>query len=397
MSSESILRLRERLLRQQVEIKDDAIGRFLEELPTYRALPLESFEGHVAAGLETTLSMLSDPSPEVRARCTGVMEKVGEAQARLGVPLDQYLMAWRIGGAVLVDRTVRASEGLAVPAPELLAFVQDVLVAADTWVVTSTRAHRRVERERDREAQELQAAFVRAALLGERTGGQLREAAEAYGLDPTRYYWTVRAQPAEGSSWQSLENRLGLSTASATRRGMSAGVQGDLAGFLEDRPGDAEPGRAGIGPPVPLDHLAESFALASRTLHTAVAFGLRGTWDLDRLGLRAAVVADPAVGKALHRRYLEPLGGTGSANEIINTLRVYLACGQHVETAAGLLHIHQNTLRYRLNRFEELTGTHLREPMTPFELWWAIESAMIRREHPRSTVTAPGDVPMGNL
>jgi DNA-binding PucR family transcriptional regulator len=100
---------------------------------------------------------------------------------------------------------------------------------------------------------------------------------------------------------------------------------------------------------------------------------------LAGLGLRAAVVADADVGVALRRRYLDPLAESGSGAEIIATLREYLAAGSHVDTAAERLHIHANTLRYRLARFEELTGTHLRGPLTAFEVWWAVESAALDR------------------
>ena len=158
---------------------------------------------------------------------------------------------------------------------------------------------------------------------------------------------------------------------------MSVLVDGDVAGFQLDPPGDAAPGRAGAGPAVALDRLAESFRLATRSLRTLRAFGTAGTQDLARLGLRAAVVADTDVGQALRRRYLEPLVDSGSGPEIIATLRAYLAAGSRVQTAAKQLHIHPNTLRYRLSRFEELADAHLRDPLVPFEVWWAVQSAAI--------------------
>jgi DNA-binding PucR family transcriptional regulator len=35
--------------------------------------------------------------------------------------------------------------------------------------------------------------------------------------------------------------------------------------------------------------------------------------------------------------------------------------------------VHPNTLRHRLRRFEETTGTTLRDPRHLVELWWALE------------------------
>jgi DNA-binding PucR family transcriptional regulator len=57
----------------------------------------------------------------------------------------------------------------------------------------------------------------------------------------------------------------------------------------------------------------------------------------------------------------------------------------HVERSAERLFVHQNTVRYRIARFEELTGVSLRDPGVAFEVWWALErAAMPRREERRS-------------
>jgi DNA-binding PucR family transcriptional regulator len=134
----------------------------------------------------------------------------------------------------------------------------------------------------------------------------------------------------------------------------------------------------GVGPPRPLDHLSESFRLATRALVTAESLDLTGIQDIQSLGLRAAVAADWDVGDALCGRYIEPLAGVSSGPEILDSLRKFIACGMHVERAAELLVIHPNTLRYRISRFEELTSCSLREPGTAFEVWWALERAEMR-------------------
>lgn len=159
---------------------------------------------------------------------------------------------------------------------------------------------------------------------------------------------------------------------------MCAVIDGDIAGFLSEPPPSDVDGVVGYGPPRPLDRLAESYRLAARALMTVQACGLRGAHDIASLGLRAAVAMDVEVGASLRKRYLEPLDAGGSARELIATLRAYLACGMHVERAATRLFVHQNTVRYRLARFEELTGASLRETEVLFEVWWALELSAMR-------------------
>ena len=44
-----------------------------------------------------------------------------------------------------------------------------------------------------------------------------------------------------------------------------------------------------------------------------------------------------------------------------------------MDDTARALHVHPNTLRHRLKRFEELTGASLRNATEVMELWWALE------------------------
>jgi hypothetical protein len=365
------------LLARRVELTSEICDRMRQRLAMYQELPKEQFESDVGLAMETTVRLARLDPPSLSPERTGVLERVGEAQAQIGVPVEQMLLAWRIGVDALVEWGSAEADRLGLDAVELLGFMRATQAASDVGMVNTARAHRLAELERDREAQDRRASFVRAVLFGTGEPAALRATAKTYGLDPARAYYAVRARPADGTPLGAAARAVGLAEAGATGRGMSVAVDGDLAGFQLDPPGDAAPARAGGGPSVPFDRLAESFRLASRALRAVCALGLTGTRDLAQLGLRAAVVADRDVGATLRRRYLEPLAATGSGAEIIASLRTYLAAGGHVETAAERLHIHPNTLRYRLARFEELAGVHLREPLVGFEVWWAIESSAV--------------------
>jgi DNA-binding PucR family transcriptional regulator len=42
------------------------------------------------------------------------------------------------------------------------------------------------------------------------------------------------------------------------------------------------------------------------------------------------------------------------------------------------LFVHPNTIRYRIGRFEEITGANLRNPRSALEVWWALQRDAIR-------------------
>lgn len=56
-------------------------------------------------------------------------------------------------------------------------------------------------------------------------------------------------------------------------------------------------------------------------------------------------------------------------SELLETLRAWFAARFDVRRAAAALHVHPNTLRYRLRRFEQLTGADLHDPDLCLSLW----------------------------
>jgi len=206
----------------------------------------------------------------------------------------------------------------------------------------------------------------------------VRAHAEACGIDPSFEYVAIRAEATVDERAQRML-QLGFQSVVAPREGLGAVIDDDVAGFIRRAPGGEIPFAVGVGPPRPVERLSESFELASRALTTMRAFGLVGVRDLDALGVLPAIVADRAVGDALVRRYLEPLAG--SQAEIGASLRVLFECDMHVERAAEQLFVHPNTLRYRIGRFEEMTGTNLRNTTSALEVWWALQRDALRAPH----------------
>jgi DNA-binding PucR family transcriptional regulator len=96
----------------------------------------------------------------------------------------------------------------------------------------------------------------------------------------------------------------------------------------------------------------------------AAADGPRTVGGPDRLASHALLLA--AVPAALRRAYrarvLGPLleHDRRHRSDLIGTLTVYLDCSGSWSACAARMHVHVNTLRYRIERIEALTGRNLR-------------------------------------
>ena len=351
-------------------------------LPAYRSVPCEALDIEVGLEVERILRSARVGRATLNSRDDPELAAIGAARAGQGVPVDDMLRAWRIGVEVTVGCAREVGRRLEIDDAQVLEFVQAVLEWSDVAMAATANAHRRAERRLVLAESERRTAFVRGTLLGTVPGAALRIHTEVYGLDPAAEYVAVRARLGDDMHQHNLEQALGFPTPASgpgqVRRGLCAVVDGDLAGFLLEPPPRQVDGIVGFGPARALDRLAESYRLAARALVTAEACKLRGAYDMASLGLRPAVVMDTEVGGLLLKRYLEPLEAGVSACELIATLRAYLACGMHVERTATKLFVHQNTVRYRLARFEELTGASLRETEVLFELWWVLELSATR-------------------
>lgn len=60
-------------------------------------------------------------------------------------------------------------------------------------------------------------------------------------------------------------------------------------------------------------------------------------------------------------------------SDLLHTLKVFLACSGSWSQCAAQLHIHVNTLRYRIDRIEQLTARDLKQLPDLVDLYLALE------------------------
>jgi hypothetical protein len=83
-------------------------------------------------------------------------------------------------------------------------------------------------------------------------------------------------------------------------------------------------------------------------------------------------------------RILQPVLNDRNADALLQALQAYVECGARLQLAAQRLYIHRNTLRYRLRRIEELTGTRLDDAQTRLTFQLALRTWRMLHSVPSS-------------
>jgi hypothetical protein len=143
--------------------------------------------------------------------------------------------------------------------------------------------------------------------------------------------------------------------------------------------------RAGLGPTVAIADAAASARLARRALALLAATGSAGPICADDHRVELLLLGDPSLARALVDDVLErPLSVAPAASRerLIETLAVWLEYQGEVSPTARLLHVHPQTVRYRVAQLRELLGDRLETADGRLELELALRA--------RRLIMAPG-------
>jgi PucR C-terminal helix-turn-helix domain len=155
-----------------------------------------------------------------------------------------------------------------------------------------------------------------------------------------------------------------------------ADAETEMAGLTSVRPAplDEDCAVIAVSDPVPLIDLHRGFLQAGVVAETARRFGLVGVVDVANLGLRTAVLAVPQVSSDLLNRYVRDVeSSTPMAADLLHTVATFLACERRFQRTAKELNMHVNSLRHRLERYQEITRANLADTETVVEVWWALQ------------------------
>jgi len=162
------------------------------------------------------------------------------------------------------------------------------------------------------------------------------------------------------------------------RRLLEAGLRRwRSAGWPEDNRGGASGYAAAVGPAVPLAHANRSLRWARRALALArhgLAGGADGIVRCDEQLTTLVLLADTELADVLSGQVLAPLRRLrpDQADRLAETLLAWLESADNAGAAARHLHVHPQTVRYRLRQLTELFGDRLIDPDARFTLHVAL-------------------------
>jgi putative transposase len=324
--------------------------------------------------------MLSARRLPPEAELAGAAVAAGE-RADQGVYVQDVLTAYRLSIHQIREFLTEAAIAADCSPAVTVEMVQLLWAMADAVGVRLATVHRDAEIEIARHGERQRAEFLRGLVFGSVAPAEIRRLGPAYHLTPDLRYCALRGRPEPGVTAEELVRAVTAALRDGGHHGFVDVLEGDVVGVAPKPPEIADcPGTVGVGPPADLAAVEPSFATASRVLEVAQRFGRPGVFRLEDLSLRVAVAAEDELGELLVGRYLRPLEQLGTkAAGVAETVAAFIEHGLNIKATAEALDVHQNTVRYRLGRFEELTGASLERPVTAFEVWWAMQRDWLTR------------------
>ncbi|MBF6330757.1 PucR family transcriptional regulator [Nocardia transvalensis] len=305
-----------------------------------------------------------------------VFELIGRRQFQQGMELSGLLSAYQVGARAAWRHVAETALKLHLPPHMLATLAEAVFVFVDEFSTASAHGYV-LEQSASTAARERRREELGELLLSGRSDTVgIRAAAERAEWPLPAAAAVVLADPADGESRTALE-RLGMNALPIRRPDTigaivpnpgSGGRAHRLIGALRDRD-------VVIGHPLTLDLLPVGMRIAKTALR------LRRTGVLDDSPVLVADHLDTIIANrdewllsVLRTQVLHPLADVpeGTRDRLVETLRSWLWNMGDRQAVARDLHIHPQTVRYRLRRLHDLFGDRLDSPRERARLFLAL-------------------------
>ena len=337
------------------------------EQESYREISNESLYLAVHRNMQTAVRVLRNRPAHPRQHFDQVTHTIRERH-QAGIPMEEAVRAFALCIWQIHQRFLEVCTELGIDQQQVLDGSNALWRLGDAITTQVVTVYNDLDLQRMLLDAQRRADLVRRLLAGLLSTAELKE----LGLELTGRYAAVRCTSALGLTVAD-QRLLEESGSQPGRQAVLAIVEGECLGLVACPPQPPVGVLVAMGVPVQLSEVSRSFEIADRVSHVARHAGLTGVQALEDLSWRVAAVDQPELVTLLRRRILEPLEAEGVFGaELEASVRSYLEQGMSIPRAAADQNLHVNTMRYRLRRFEEVTGMSLTDPADLVDVIWVL-------------------------
>lgn len=377
------------LLTQDLQIAEHLTDAAWEKLPGYELGALDRTEvaSAITAGTRSMLLAIAEGRPPHESELEPA-RRIAERRAIQGVPIESLVGSWRNAERTMLARLLTSATPLTTT--DIQEVVRRVGVVVDAMVGASTAAYREV-------AGELHPPFSRLSVdLVSRLAGA--EALDPAHLDRLASTAGVRVHqphrvialsvgpqdgPLVARSRQALVDRLRSHVDGpiliGSHQGCTILVTADVERIddvLDRALGDAGvPGSTAVGVGMRRARFNES----AGSLREAVAALEVGRRLEARLTLFEDVIPEVLIveNRGMAAQMAGSVLGPIDKGDLLETLRTFLGCGLSTRATAAELHVHENTVTYRVRRICDLLGVESSAELVRVDILMALRARQL--------------------
>ena len=364
------------------EVARRMVAVFQSEIPAYKTLPETMLHGAIEEISKLNLGLffrsLVDGRPLSDEEMTPFRESA-RVRAAEGLPLEDLLHAYRLGGRLGWESLVavadeREQAALLPCVARLMEYVDRV---SDAVTETYHDERRHLSSDEERRVQELFDGLQHTAPLDPHTielahqiGFPLEDRYRPFSLSIDDAPAHAHAQLAA-----TLRQRSVLAVANGDRVTGLLGQSADATVLNEGRSLRA------VGPATPRAELAPMLVDLQLLIDVGRRTGRDGDLRLEEFLPELLLARSPHLAAMLEDRVFGPLESAAEKGgaDLLTTLDAFLEAALDRRAAADALHVHPNTLDYRLRRIEELTGLLFADPDAVMLMALAIRRRRLER------------------
>ncbi len=379
-------------------VAERTVRAVIIEVPSYANALAGDMGQNIRVAVEVALggflSLVSRPRADDKGTPTAPAIEgayaLGRGEARSGRSMDALLAAYRVGARVSWREMSTTAVAAGVGAESLGRFAELVFAYIDQLSAASVAGHADELATTGQVRERYRRRLGQALLRGE-DEVELEAAAERADWEPPLSLTAVvLANPHVRTVLGLLDERTLRLDDDLPHLDEALGDEvGDLAVLLV--PGIDSAGartallrtlsgaRATAGPTRPWQEVRSSYVRSLRVRRVVAPRGARAQ-DTEQHLAEVLLSSDPEALGDLRRHVLAPLEGETEASRerLEETLRQWLLHQGRREDVASALHVHPQTVRYRLGRLRELFGSALEEPHATLALTVALALPVTR-------------------